>query len=278
MKKLLYKVLGISLLAAATIGIIVSLAGLILILRVQTQVAESLTGMLDLLDRTLETTEHGFAMADSALADATSALESLQTTVDSVETWVDKTLPTLESISSLLGSKLPDTIRSTRSALTSAQTAAKNVDTFLTTLSKIPFIGPVIYNPETPLYKTIGDISDSLKDTPGVLTGSQKGVDQMTESLGNIQNEMGSVSGNVRDITASAVEARRILQDYQKVNSDLHKEVNRLQEKMPLYLRLANIGSILLFAWLALAQIAIAMQGLELLGHGKPAPAATEPD
>ena len=124
MKILVYNALGFALLVAAVSGILVSLAGLIVIIRVQKQATVSLTSMLELLDRTLTTTENGFEVADNAVADSIDALESLQTTVDSVEVVMGKTLPTLDSISELIGTKLPSTIRSTRGALNVAQTAA----------------------------------------------------------------------------------------------------------------------------------------------------------
>ncbi len=269
MKTLIHKVLGISLLAAALVGLAVSLAGLILTLRVQEQAAAALIGAVDLLDRTLTTTENGFAVADAAMNDAIDALGSLQTTVDGVEAVMSNSLPTLESISELIGEKLPNTIRSTRRALTTAQTAARNVDNFLSTLSGLPLIGKAIYNPETPLNQTIGSVSDSLKDTPEMLSSSQSSLEQMTDSLGTISSEMKGVSGNVRSITASAVEAQRVLREYQTMVNDLHREVERIQERLPTWLRLANIGAILIFVWLALAQIAIAMQGLELLNRRK---------
>lgn len=272
MKNLVYKVLGFSLLVAAVIGILVSLAGLIVIIRVQKQATVSLTSMLELLDSTLTTTENGFEVADNAFADAIDALESLQTTVDSVEVVMGKTLPTLDSISELIGTKLPSTIRSTRGALNVAQTAAKNVDNFLTTLSSIPIIGTVIYNPETPLNQTISKVSDSLKDTPEMLKSSQENIDQMSVSLGDIQTEMKGISGNVRSITSSVEEARAVLQDYQESVKSIHNEVNRIQEKLPTWMRLLTAGFTLIFIWLALAQVAIAMQGLELLARGKPAP------
>lgn len=272
MKNLVYKVLGFSLLVAAVIGILVSLAGLIVIIRVQKQATVSLTSMLELLDSTLTTTENGFEVADNAFADSIDALESLQTTVDSVEVVMGKTLPTLDSISELIGTKLPSTIRSTRGALNVAQTAAKNVDNFLTTLSSIPIIGTVIYNPETPLNQTISKVSDSLKDTPEMLKSSQENIDQMSVSLGDIQTEMKGISGNVRSITSSVEEARAVLQDYQESVKSIHNEVNRIQEKLPTWMRLLTVGFTLIFIWLALAQVAIAMQGLELLARGKPAP------
>lgn len=272
MKNLVYKVLGFSLLVAAVIGILVSLAGLIVIIRVQKQATVSLTSMLELLDSTLTTTENGFEVADNAFADSIDALESLQTTVDSVEVVMGKTLPTLDSISELIGTKLPSTIRSTRGALNVAQTAAKNVDNFLTTLSSIPIIGTVIYNPETPLNQTISKVSDSLKDTPEMLKSSQENIDQMSVSLGDIQTEMKGISGNVRSITSSVEEARAVLQDYQESVKSIHNEVNRIQEKLPTWMRLLTAGFTLIFIWLALAQVAIAMQGLELLARGKPAP------
>jgi len=146
------------------------------------------------------------------------------------------------------------------------------VDNFLTTLSSIPIIGTVIYNPETPLNQTISKVSDSLKDTPEMLKSSQENIDQMSVSLGDIQTEMKGISGNVRSITSSVEEARAVLQDYQESVKSIHNEVNRIQEKLPTWMRLLTAGFTLIFIWLALAQVAIAMQGLELLARGKPAP------
>lgn len=269
MKFFFYKILGVTLLIAAVFGIALSIAGIVLTVRIEPRIANSVTSVLNLLDSTLVTTQKGLTMADTALGETISALGSIQSTMDSLGLVVDDVQPTLDSISSLLGTKLPDTIRSTRSALTSAETAAKNVDSFLTTLSKIPLIGSVIYNPEKPLNKTIGDISDSLKDTPELLSKSQTSVDQMTSSLGSIQTEMDNVSGNMRDITSSVKDARQVVQDYQKSVGNLQKEIDRLQERAPLWLRLTSWGIILLFVWLMLAQVGLAMQGLELLGRSK---------
>jgi len=276
MKNLTYKILGLSLIFAAVVGILVSVGGLIVTIRVQKQVAESLSGMLELLDKTLTTTENGFEVADSALEDTIAALGSIQKTVGNVEVVMDNALPTLDSIKELVGVKLPNTIRSTRGALSAAQTAAKNVDNFLTTLSSIPIIGTAIYNPETPLNQTIGKVSDSLKDTPEMLKGSQESIEEMTDNFGSIQTEMKGISGNIHSITASAEGARDVLQDYQESVRNIHSEVNHIQEKLPVWMRLWTAGSILICIWLALAQVAIAMQGLELLARGKSTPKSAQ--
>lgn len=260
------KILGSTLLFAAIIGIVLSIGGIIFTVRVEPQVSKSVVSFLDVLDGTLAATQKGLSMADTALGETTSALGSIQSTVDSLGQVADNVQPTLDSISSLLGTKLPDAIRTTRNALTSAETAARNVDGFLTTLSKIPVIGTVIYNPETPLNQTIGDISESLKDTPEMLSNSQTSVDQMSSNLGSIQTDIDNVSSKLNEIKTSVEDARQVVQDYQKNVDNLQKEVDRLQQKAPLWIRLASYAGILLFVWLALAQIGLALQGLERMG------------
>ncbi len=67
MKALGYRICGVMLLVAALLGVVISLAGLVVVWRVQAQVVTRVQNGLDLLDRTLDSTGTLLAVAEDSL-------------------------------------------------------------------------------------------------------------------------------------------------------------------------------------------------------------------
>ncbi len=148
MKNSLTYISGLAFMSAAVIGILFSLSGFVLLGVYAPRTTSNAQKTLDRLSNAMTVTASGLELAHSAVEEADTALDSLSATMEGINTSMTESQPSLKAISDLLGTELPNTIRATQDSLDSAETSAKNIDGLLTSLSKIPFLGTLVYNPK----------------------------------------------------------------------------------------------------------------------------------
>ena len=269
MKPIFSRITGLALIIAAVMGLGLSLAGLIFLGRFSSRISTNLLSTLEYLDRALAITSDGLETAESSLKAADSALGSLVSTLDGVNESLQGMDPTLTALSTLLGKGLPETIKATQDSLDSAQTSAKNIDNVLTSLSRIPFLGTLVYNPEVPLNETLGDISDSLDAIPRSLRDAKSGLDTADKNLATITSDLGNVAQSTDQIDHSIADALLVIDEYQTLVADMQKRTKDLRQELPGQLRLATLAAALLLIWLAITQIGLLAQGVEFLARGR---------
>ena len=269
MKPIFSRITGLALIIAAVMGLGLSLAGLIFLGRFSSRISTNLLSTLEYLDRALAITSDGLETAESSLKAADSALGSLVSTLDGVNESLQGMDPTLTALSTLLGKGLPETIKATQDSLDSAQTSAKNIDNVLTSLSRIPFLGTLVYNPEVPLNETLGDISDSLDAIPRSLRDAKSGLDTADKNLATITSDLGNVAQSTDQIDLSIADALLVIDEYQTLVADMQKRTKDLRQELPGQLRLASLAAALLLIWLAITQIGLLAQGVEFLARGR---------
>lgn len=269
MKSGVSRIAGTALIFTAVLGLLVSLAGLIGLANFSTRVTTNLIDTLDSLSQALMITQDGLDVADTALKDADSALSSMTDTLDGVNQSLSGMKPTLNALRTLLGTDLPATIEATQDSLASAETSAKNIDGVLTSISRIPFLGSLVYNPEIPLNETLAGISDSLDPIPGSLRKAKIGLDAASTNLETMNTDLDEVVESTNAISASTVESRRVINEYQTLVSGVRTRVSTMQTNLPGQLRLATLAAAFFFIWLGLAQIGLLIQGLELRSRGR---------
>lgn len=270
MKPLFSRTAGTALVGAAILGILFSLGGLILLGVYSTRITASLVDTLGELSDTLVVTGNGLEIAGSALDEADTALGALAVTMEGVNTTLVESQPSLTTISTLLGTELPNTIIATQGSLESAETSAKNIDGLLSSLSRLPFLGSLVYNPEVPLNETLAGVSDSLDEIPTSLRNAQKSLDLALEGFDSVNTELSNITESTDQIRASTGEAIVVIEDYQEMVEDLQKDVERLQTDLPRKMRWVMLAAALFLVWLGLAQIGLLTQGLELIMRSKP--------
>lgn len=270
MRPLFSRTAGTALIGAAVMGIIFSLGGLILLGVYSTRITASLVNTLGELSDALVVTGNGLEIAGSALDEADTALGALTVTMEGVNTSLIESQPSLTTISTLLGTELPNTIIATQGSLESAETSAKNIDGLLSSLSRLPFLGSLVYNPEVPLNETLAGVSDSLDEIPTSLKNAQKSLDLALESFDSVNTELGNMTESTDQIRASTGEAIVVIEDYQEMVEDLQKDVDRLQTDLPRKMRWVMLAAALFLVWLGLAQIGLLTQGLELIKRSNP--------
>jgi len=272
MKTFYARIAGTTLIFTAILGVILSAGGLILTGIYATRLSATLADSLSGLSEALQVTSEALDISMSVLTEADKSLDALVKTMEGVNASLTQSKPTLDELSTLLGTDLPDTIKATQDSLNSAQTSAKNVDAVLTGLSKIPFLGSLVYNPDIPLNETLGDISDSLNGIPASLKTAQRSLDRASKNMGTVNLELDNITASTDEIRASSEDAQLVISDYQDLVSRLQTRVDEMQTSLPRSLRWLTLAFVLLLVWLGLAQIGLLVQGCQLLTQSRQQP------
>lgn len=254
------------LLGAAIIGVLFSAWGLITVWRLQTPVAASLTETLDLLDATLLATADGLVIADDSLGQTSRAVNSLEDTVLATGRTLDDSTELVNTLVGFFGEELPETITATQTSLISAQASARVIDTTLRTLTNIPILPVPLYNPPVPLQDSLQEVTESLDPLQGTFESLESTLRSSRGNLILIEAEFDIIARQIEAINTSLSDSRSVVRDYQSVVGELQARVDSAQEGLPGWMRGLTWFTTFLFVWLAITQVGLFVQGLEMLG------------
>lgn len=212
--------------------------------------AESTARELRELSLLLDSSRLALDRASLALEGASEGLQTTQATLDNSE-------PLLSSISELLGSQAPETIRSTRSALQGAQEGARAMDTVLRGLALIG----LRYNPEVPLNESLALTAESLDPLPQALIQVHDDIDSVQDDLGALGGDMGLIRTDLRRLSNSLAP---LGEDLQTQSGRLLSAADTLDETgASLRSRLVVVGLLgsLLAIWVGLGQTGLLVLG-----------------
>lgn len=263
------RVTGYILVTAAIIGLVSNLAGLVVVAVVQRRAETALSNGLALMDQALVAAGDGLAVADRSLTQVAATLASTESTLRTSSDAVGETVPALASLSDTLETDIPKILAATQGALVSAQTSAKAVDDLLGGLSGLPFLGGLAqYAPETPLNQSIGQVNSSLDALPAAIADLNTGLTAATTGAIAIQGDLDEIAKNLGQMDAGLADARAVVAQYTRLVEEMKGHAATLRDRVPIWLSLARWGASFMLLWLAVAQIAIFTQGLELIERG----------
>jgi hypothetical protein len=265
MKQLLTRLVGFILVIGAILGLILSIAGLVVVSSVEHQVTTRIVAGLDLLDSALGSTADGLSVADKALVEAEDTVRSLETTTLGVSQTISDTIPLVDSVATLVGEDLPSSISAAQTALTAAESSAKVADDTLALLSAIALLSGIEYAPPVPLHAGIAQISDSLDSLPASFTEMERGMNTTSNNLARIKTDVAWLSGSIGQIDTSLADAQSVVGQYQSVVVSLRAELASTRTTLPRWLRWLRWGISLILVWLGIAQLGLLSQGLELV-------------
>lgn len=266
MRKLSRQLVGYTLLGAAIIGILFSAWGLITVWRMRTPIAAGLTETLDLLDSTLQASADGLMIADDSLGQTSTAIGALEDTFQATGRTLDDSTELVNTMIGFFGQELPDTITATQTSLISAQASARVIDTTLRAMSNIPILPLPQYNPPVPLQDSLQQVSESLDPLQGSFESLESTLRSSRGNLILIGAEFDIITRQVQAINLSLTNSRAVVQDYQDVVADLQDRVNSAQAGLPRWISNLTWITTLLLIWLAITQVGLFVQGLEMLG------------
>jgi hypothetical protein len=262
------RVLGFALLIAGALGLILCFGGLFVVGPALRTLEGGLTSELAVADRALTATADGLDLASTSIAEAEVTIASLSASLLEATRAITATTLTLSSVGTLAGTDLPATVRSTQTALDSAQATAQIVDDVLGALDNIPFVNLTgAYNPEVPLSSAIGDVSTSLDPIPVTLVSIAGGMETTADSLEQVNTNLVRAAQSVADLSGNVRDAGIVVEQYQAVVNDLDAELTRLQTSAPIWLGALRWGAWIGFFWLVITQLGLIVYGLDLLGR-----------
>ncbi len=265
------RILGGALAVAAIVSLILSLLGVYEVWSLRGRVARSVDGSLTLMSDTLATSDRALRDADGQLVVAQDGLASAERAARNVSSSMAATRDSLKTSSTIVGTELPATIRTTQTAIQNAQTSAKLIDNVLSTLAAIPLLG-VDYRPAVPLSDQLGAMARSLDRLPGLTTDLGTQIDQTATELDSAQAETTTLADTLRQSQAGFAESRAAVAEFRLEVAQAQDLVGRAREQAPAALNWVAVGLTFVLLWLAVVQVAALVIGLDwLLGEpGEP--------
>jgi hypothetical protein len=259
------------LLAGALIGMLLSIAGLVLTWVEAPRLQAGIGGWIDRGSQTLTTTQTGLAVLSTSLDQTQQAIRSMETTAADAAAAIDQTVPMVQSTAGLVGTDMTGIIKQTQTSLDSAKTSARFVDDTLGFISSLPLIGKR-YTPAQSLSDSIDQVSKSLSGLPGSLSSLQSNLNTSADNLTTVRNQVQALSGELSQMDVSAGEAKGVVEEYKAQASAMQDSLAQARKDLPAAITAIEIGASLFFLWLAVAQIGLYFQGVDLLMGRREAP------
>jgi hypothetical protein len=271
MHPFLKSVIGITLIIAAILGLLFSVAGIATVWVLEPRIENSLSHALDIGRSVLDTSSEALAIADKTLTTTVSSMDSLKGAVDSAAKTFDQISPLAETLSKLSQDTLPGTLKAAQTSLNSAAQSAKVIDDVLGALNSLPFVPKDLYNPDVPLHESLGNVANSLDAYLTSLESTQKNLSDASGNLAGVQNQLNQMATQIGNIGASMKEAQGVVQKYQDLIKVSQDRVDWLKSHLnTLMISLAAITTLILL-WAMVVQLALFVQGWSLLQNRAPA-------
>ncbi len=264
MKRLFSSLIGSVLIFSATLGLALSLIGLVFTWMYTPRLTEALQAQLELAASVMDMTAQGLEVASQTLDATRLTIQTLDETVQTFSRSITDTLPLLDTIGAVVGEDLPDTIRSTQTSLDSAQQSARVIDGVLRTLTAIPFFPGDPYAPEVPLHIALNNVSISLDGLPRSFQEMQDNLAKSSANLATAQTDIQKVRREVVQVKRNLEGAQEILRQYRQTALTLRTQLENLRLGLPNLMRWATLFLSLFWIWLATAQLGLLTQGLDL--------------
>jgi hypothetical protein len=265
------RISGGLLLAGALIGLLLSIAGLGLTWVEAPRLQEGIGGWIDRGSQTLTTTQTGLTVLSTSLDQTQQAIRSMETTAADAAVAIDQTVPMVQSTAGLVGTDMNAIIKQTQTSLESAKTSARFVDDTLGFISSLPLIGKR-YKPGQSLSDSIDQVSKSLSGLPVSLTSLQTNLNTSADNLSTVRTQVQALSSELGLMDASTGEAKGVVEQYKAQASAMQDSLAQARKDLPAAITAFEIGASLFLLWLAIAQIGLYFQGVDLLMGRRAAP------
>ena len=275
--KVLRRILGVFVMIAGILGLLISLAGLVGVWAIKPALTDYASTTIDTLDESVTASQNVMKVTGQALGATVDSLDALSTMLRTTAATVDDTAPVLTDINVIMSDTLPSTLQAATDSLTTAQDAAKvlestikSLDTFRFLLSANPllssFLGPTgdSYNPDVPLADSLGALAKNLEGLPDQFVEMSVKLSSTDDNLGLIQGNLTTMSDSVGLISSSLGEYEKMVVQSESSMDNVVTMLTNIQSNLPTLLNGVAIVMTLLLLWFLATQVVILSQGWEL--------------
>ena len=275
--KVLRRVLGVLVMLAGLLGLVLSLAGVVVVWVAKPVVTDYARSTIDTLNASVATSQSVMEVTGQALGATIDSVDALSDMLTTTAATVEDTKPVFDKIDTVMSTTLPSTLQAATDSLYTAQEAARvlestiqSLDSFRFLLSATPLVADLMpppeqpYNPEKPMADTLGELATNLQDLPGTFVEMSADLSTTDDKLAAVQENLVTMSDSVGLISSSLGEYKTMVAQSRSSMDNLASILTGVQNNLPTILNVAAIVLSLFFAWLLAAQIVILSQGWEL--------------
>ncbi|MDQ4077148.1 MAG: hypothetical protein M3220_12975 [Chloroflexota bacterium] len=267
MRRFFEQIAGLAMILAALLGLGFILLGLFYLPRVEGATQQRVQDTLAILDGTLETTAGALGVVEQSLEDATATMDTVEGTTRGISVALSESLPLLETVADIAGEELPASLLATQRSFETAESSAAAVEAVLFALnnSLSLFGGIPLYDPETPLATTIASVSDSLEPLPESLLEIESSIRIANDNIREVRANVETLANNLDQINRTLDNAQEVTTQYQEVVTQQQALVEDLQANADSWVYWTARVVAMILIWLAVAQVGLLSQGIELL-------------
>ena len=264
MKILFSRTIGVLLIIAAIFGMAASVFGLYFTWTNIPQMEQGIVSGTAVLHDTISATDDLLTVVDDTLTTTSTIVSSIEKTMTGLANTVENTSIATLAVGGLVGEDIAGVIEKTQDSIMSAAKSIQLVDNFLRMASKIPFVG-IDYEPDAPLGQRFEEIGESLTSVPDTLAQVQNDIANTSTNLDVVKSDIEEFGTAISEINTNLEDAQKVIADYHAILAQLDSSLTTLEENLPNILRLLAVAITALLVWLMFTQIAMLVQGFEIL-------------
>lgn len=273
---ILRRLLGVFVMIAGILGLLLSLAGLVMVWVAQPVVTTYADTILSTLNQSIVNSKSVMTTTAEALGATVDSVDALSAMLGTTAATVEDTQPVINKVTTIMSVTLPSTLKAATDSLYTAQEAAQvlestiqSLDAFRSMMSEVPLVGGLVqtgeaYNPEKPLADSLGELAVALEDLPDTFVGISADLGKTDDNLGSIQANLITMSESAKLISASLSEYEGIVTQSQPTMDELAVILTNIRTNLPTLLNRVAIVLTLFLIWFLAAQVVILSQGWEL--------------
>lgn len=258
-------VLGLVLVILAGVSLLIDAAGIVQVWLIREPATNNAIATLNLLNRTLETTSQGLAIAKTSLVSVTNTIGALQTTVSSAAATIESAGGAVKSLGEIMGTNLSNSLDTALQTLESVRNSTQVIDDFLGSVSQIPFVN-LSYNPEQRLSETVGKLEENLSQVPASLRSLEANLETSGDGLDKVGDDASSLAASLGQVQTDLEQLVSVVEQYEQQVKAFQQTVQLWQANI-----VTIIWGIVLFAtfvllWLGATMLMVLFKGLEWMG------------
>jgi methyl-accepting chemotaxis protein len=255
------KLFGLLLIIFSILGLLFAISGIAATWILRSSIYDAISVPLLSLEDALSSSQEGFTLMDQALDNLLSNLEIIEESFEDLDTTLDGVSESLDTSANLIGDDLKLTVNNTQSALTAASTSAELIDNTLNFLSRIPLLG-VDYDPDVPLHISLQQVAANLSEFPIAFTTIEEGINDTTEGLASLQDNLGLLSDQIQEFNTDLEDAQTVLLNFNDSIEIMNLRLGSLNNNLSKYLTILTLFFSGLLFWIGLSQITVLRQGI----------------
>ena len=238
------RILGVLVMLAGLLGLVLSLAGLVMVWVAKPTVDVYASTTIDTLNESVVTSQNVMEITRQALGATIDSVDALSAMLGTTAATVEDTKPVLDQVDTIMATTLPSTLEATTDSLYTAQEAARvlestiqSLDAFRFLLSAMPLLGGLVeqtgeaYNPEKPLADSLGELASSLEGLPDTFVEMSANLSATDDNLVAIQGNLVTMSDSVGLISSSLSEYEKMIVQSKSSMDDLSVDPHQHSEQ-----------------------------------------------